>query len=359
MTKKPHFTDNPPDIFKIAITLLPDIGPVLAKRLIAYTGSAKAVFHESQSALAKIPGIGKHLLKQLKTANIMDKAEKECRFIKKYDINVCDYLDPGYPKRLKQCEDGPVLFYYKGTPCWQSEKVIAMVGTRNATDYGKNFCEKFVESLKERHPESVIISGLAYGIDIASHRAAIKHHLNTLAVLGHGFNTLYPAVHTKAAKEIVNQGALITEFNSDAGPDRNNFVRRNRIIAGLADAIIVVESAGTGGALITADIANSYNREVFAVPGRTTDAYSTGCNKLIRQNKAALLESVEDLEYLTGWDLSDKGEPKQQTISFDLTQDEEKIASVLRGQIAVPLDIITMKTGMPVSSFINLSRPFN
>lgn len=335
--------------YKIALSLIPNIGAITAKKLIAYTGSVEEIFSQTKGNLQKIPGVGLFLADQIMNNKneALEKAEEEISFTDKYKINVCTYLDENYPKRLKECEDGPIVFYYKGKTDWNKTKMLSIVGTRNATSYGKEICEEIVTSLKNKGHNVTIVSGLAYGIDIYSHRAAINNQLETIAVLGHGLQTMYPKAHTNTAKQIIEQGALITEFSASSKPDRNNFVRRNRIIAGLSDATIVVESGIKGGALITADIANSYNREVLAIPGKSLDKYSAGCNNLIKTNRAALVESAEDIEIMMGWDTKEKiVQPK---LFPQLTDEEQKIADVLAKNESTTIDIICRESKLPIN----------
>ncbi len=335
--------------YKIGISQIPGVGSILAKKLIAYTGSIEAVFKEKKKNLIKIPGIGTTLADTIVNNQNLEKAEAEIEFIKKYEIKHYFYLDENYPFRLKQCPDAPIIIFCKGNVDFNKEKVISIVGTRNATEYGKDFCSRFVSDMASRHKNLIVVSGLAYGIDIAAHRAALKNNVPTIAVLAHGLSTLYPSAHRNSAKEIVNNGALVTDFTSDITPERNNFVKRNRIIAGLADATIVVESGPEGGALITADLANSYNRDVFAYPGKTTDEWSKGCNKLIKTNKAAMLESVEDLEYIMGWDASSKAEPRQMSLFQNLTGEEQLIVNLLTEENNLMIDILCLRADLPVS----------
>ncbi|NJK96438.1 MAG: DNA-protecting protein DprA [Bacteroidales bacterium] len=334
--------------YKIGISQIPGIGSIIAKKLIAYTGSIEAVFKEKKKNLIKIPGIGTTLAEVITKHQNLEKAEAEIEFIRKFDIRYHFYLDDDYPVRLKQCPDAPIMLFCKGNVEFNKEKVISIVGTRNATDYGKEFCTKLVSDLASRHKELIIVSGLAYGIDICAHRASLKNHVPTVAVLAHGLSTLYPAVHRNTAKEIVNNGALVTDFTSEITPERNNFIKRNRIIAGLADATIVAESGIEGGALITADLANSYNRDVFAFPGRVNDDWSKGCNKLIKNNKAAMIESVEDLEYLMGWD-STRSEPRQMSLFQNLTEEEQLVIDLLREENNLMIDIMCLRIDWPVS----------
>lgn len=336
--------------YKIAISLIPKIGPVITKILIAYVGSIEGVFHEKEAVLKKIPGIGPIIAKHVSNKEILQKAEKEFEFVQKYNISTLFYLDENYPDRLKECPDAPVLLYYKGNVDFNANKIISIVGTRQATDYGKGVCENLVKSLAEKNHNPVIVSGLAFGIDICAHRSALKYGLKTIAALGHGLDIIYPALHKSTAIEIINQGVLITEFGKCDKRDRKNFVRRNRIIAGLADATIVVESAVKGGALITADIANSYNRDVFAVPGNIKSLYSAGCNKLIKTNRAALIESADDIEYILGWEaLEDKKNPVQKELMPDLSENEKKITDLLKTDKTLNIDIISIKAGLNIS----------
>lgn len=337
-------------LYRIGIGSIPLIGSKNAKKLIAYTGSAQALFQEKKSSLLKIPGIGESIAGQIVNSNTLEMAENEIRFIQKHNINPLFYLDDDYPVRLKHCEDGPVILYAKGNVDFNQSKVLSIVGTRNASRYGKEKCDEIVKELAKRHKQVLIVSGLAYGIDVSAHKAALQNDLPTVGVLGHGLSTIYPRVHTEIAQRMVNNGALISEFVNDVGPDKPNFVKRNRIIAGMADATLVVESATSGGALITADIANSYNRDVFALPGRSKDTYSAGCNKLIKTNKAALIENVLDIEYNLGWDIEDdKPKSSQRKLFVTLQPEEEVIHTILREKGDLTIDLLCLEADMPVS----------
>lgn len=343
-------------IYKVGIELIPKVGSINAKKLIAYCGGAEAVFKESKRNLLKIPGIGESIASEVLNQAVLTKAEAEIRFIEKYGIEALYYNDSNYPNRLKQCEDGPVILYVKSnsSPDFNADKVISVVGTRKATPYGKNLCDELLGGLTRKGYKPIVVSGLAYGIDVAAHRAAIKLQLPTIAVLGHGLDTIYPSLHRNVAKDIVSNGALVTDFLSGTSFDRNNFLRRNRIIAGLSDATIVVESALEGGALVTADIANSYNREVFAVPGNVNSTYSQGCNQLIKQNKASLIESADDIEFLLGWK-PQKTSPKQTAVNLNIFSNEEQlILNFLKENGAETLDIISLKTGLAVSKLLSI-----
>jgi DNA processing protein len=336
--------------YKIALSLIPKIGHVTAKKLVAYVGSYEGVFYEKKNSLMKIPGIGSILADSIVNSNVIPKAEEEIEFIKKSNITPIFYLDKEYPERLKHCDDAPILIYTLGEMDLNSRKVISIVGTRKATVEGKVFTEKLIKDLKDREHDPVIISGLAYGIDAAAHKAALDNGLKTIAVLGHGLDIIYPASHKTLAKNIINQGMLLTDFPCKSIRDKNNFVKRNRIIAGLSDATIVIESGEKGGSLVTADIANSYNRDVFALPGRVSDEYSKGCNNLIKSNKAAMLTSVEDLEYLLGWEPGKKQTDAVQTNLFqNLSDDERLIADILKKQEEITIDQICLKSNMPTS----------
>jgi len=335
---------------KIALSIIPKIGPVLVRRLVAYTGSPEAVFKEKKQVLSKVPGIGESKISMIEGSKLMKIAEEEVNYIEKSGIRALFYLDKTYPVRLRECDDGPIIMYVKGDIDFNVSKVISIVGTRSASDYGKATTEEMISYLSSYFPEIIVVSGLAYGIDITAHKSALKNNLKTVAVLGHGLEFLYPVLHSNYAKKIEGQGALVTEFQHNHKPDPGNFVSRNRIIAGLADATIVIESAEKGGALITADMANSYNRDVFAVPGRSNDEYSRGCNNLIRQNKAALATCGADIELAMGWQ-KEKENPKaiQKSLFIQLTDEEEKIMDLLTGHNGIVIDQISRTLDIPVS----------
>jgi DNA processing protein len=336
--------------YKIGIGLIPKIGPVLTRRLIAYCGSAEGVFMENRSKLSKIPGIGEKLVDYILNHKNMEAVDHEIDFIIRHKIDALFYLDEGFPERLKQCEDAPVMLYIKGKTELNRTKVISIVGTRNPTDYGRNLTREFIGSLSAHYPDVLIVSGLAYGIDICAHKAALKNKLDTVAVLGHGLSVIYPSAHREAARLILENGALITEFRHDEKPESANFVKRNRIIAGLSDATLVVESGEQGGALITADIANSYNRDVFAFPGRINDKYSTGCNRMIKTNRAALIENLDDLEYFMGWQQAGQTpEALQKELFYELNKEETAFVELLRIENSLTIDSLALQNNMPVS----------
>lgn len=336
--------------YKIGITLIPGIGSITAKKLIAYCGGPENVFSATKKTLLKIPGIGKYLSEVVINQSVIDQAEKEIEFITKHHIKPLFYLDAEYPERLKNCPDSPVILFTRGNVDLNHPKIISIVGTRNASEYGKEITELIIRQLSERNHDPVIVSGLAYGIDITAHRMALKNNLKTIAVLGHGLTSIYPSVHTKTAKEIILHGALATEFTHEQKAESPNFVKRNRIIAGLADATIVIESGEKGGALITADIANSYNRDVFAIPGRINDERSAGCNKLIKINRAALLEKVEDIEYLMGWDVAQvKNQVLQGTLFNQLSAEEKLLVDILKSKGDCFIDDLAFQSNLPSS----------
>jgi DNA processing protein len=335
-------------LHKIALTLIPGIGSVNGKNLVAYCGGVKAVFMEKKHLLKKIPGIGEQTINALVSTNMLDRAAKEIEFIEKYRIKPLFYLDADYPSRLKHCSDGPLMLYYKGDADLNAQRVVALVGTRSATEYGRDMCRKILEGLAELNV--LVVSGLAYGIDTWSHKAALDNELATVGVLGHSLDRIYPYANRSLAEKMLGKGGLISEFTSGTKPDRENFPKRNRIIAGMSDAIIVVEAGTKGGALITADIANSYNRDVFAVPGRVGDPRSEGCNNLIKTNRAALLQSAADIRYLLNWDHPSalKTNP-QRKLFIELSPEEESILSVLRNEGEQDMDSLLFKTSLSPS----------
>ena len=276
----------------------PNIGDVTAKKLISHCGSPAAVFTDKLHQLQKIDGIGSFTIRGLHDAEHREAAEAELRYIKDNNIRHSFFTDSDYPAYLKHCIDSPVLLFKRGNIDLEGRKIISIVGTRKMTSYGTSLCEELIEKLAPLDP--IIVSGFAYGVDICAQRNAVKHNLQTIGCLAHGLNQIYPKVHGKYTADIEKNGGFLTEFWSTSNPDRENFLKRNRIIAGMAEATIVIESAEKGGSLVTADIANSYNRDVFAFPGRTKDNYSVGCNNLIKQQKAHMITSAADLLYILG-----------------------------------------------------------
>lgn len=341
--------------YKIALSLVPGIGGVLARNLLAYTGSAKQVFSESYSALVKVPGIGEVNAKRLKNKSIFQKADKELAFVNKYNIDVKFFSDKHYPRRLKTCPDAPIVLYSKGNLNLDEQRVVSIVGTRNATDYGKTICENLICAFSERNYPMLVVSGLAYGIDIHAHKTALRVNIPTVGVVGHGLDKIYPSLHAETATRMLENGGLVTDFASGTKIEPPNFIRRNRIVAGLADATIIIESAEKGGALITAELASSYNRDVFAFPGRVDEPWSRGCNRLIRLNGASLIQGIDDLEYFMGWESPQKEKVIQSTLFTDLTPDEEKVVDLLRKEGELFIDQISSEmklAGSKVSALL-------
>jgi DNA processing protein len=339
---------------KIALGLIPHIGDINARKLVAHFGSVEAVFSEPYRNLVKIPGIGSGLAKYITDRSYLEAAEKEAEYVTKKNIRTYFYLDNDYPFRLRQCDDSPVVFFYKGNCSLDSARMLGVVGTRSATPRGKEMCDKIIGGLAADIPDLVVVSGLAYGIDIAAHKAALAFNLPTIGVLGHGLKTIYPSMHTSTAETMLKNGGLLSDFLSDALPERNNFLKRNRIIAGLSDAVMVIESGIKGGALITADIANSYNRDVFAVPGRPDDQWSAGCNALIKSNKAALAGSAEDIEYFLDWK-PEKAKPSvQRTLFPEMDETEKAIFDLLSKENELNIDTLCRALDLPVYKLSSL-----
>ncbi len=338
---------------QVALNFIPGVGHMLVKQLVSYCGSAEDVLKASKSKLLKIPGIGAQTASAILSNKHIQKAEDELAICEKYGIKLLLHTDPEFPKRLNQLNDAPSLLYYNGNADLNASKVVAIVGTRKATDYGKDITEHLIEQLIPHNP--IIVSGLAYGIDICAHKAALKNNLETIGVLASGVNVIYPAVHREIAHKMIGQGGLLSENTIDSKPDAPKFPARNRIIAGMADAVLVIEAAARGGALITAEIANSYNKDVFAVPGPLNAEYSAGCNNLIKINKANLLTSVKDLEYLMNWEA---GEVVTEKLSFDLDSFEEDerlvISELISQKESIMIDNLSWKTQLPISKLASV-----
>lgn len=340
--------------FAIGLTLIEGVGPVTAKKLIAYCGSAEAVFSEKKNKLVKIPDIGEYTARNVVKSDVLDRAEKELIFIKKNKISTHFYLQDSYPQRLKYCEDGPLVLFSLGKMNMNENKMISIVGTRKPTEYGKSFCEKLVNELEEHHV--TVVSGLAYGIDICAHRSCVQNNLPTIGVLAHGLDQIYPSVHRSTAKKMLENGGLLTEFLSKTNPDKENFPKRNRIVAGMTDATLVIETTRKGGSVITANLANDYNRDVYALPGRSGDEFSSGCNFLIKSNRAALFESAEDIVKMMGWEKKDEKKKKQiqQKLFMELDENEKRIVDHLKSNGDSQLDVIALQTESPVSKISSL-----
>ena len=332
-------------IYVLALQSVPKIGDITAKKLIDYCGSPEAVFKEKKANLLKIGGVGRLVLEELHQSYYLKAAEEELSFIKRNKIECLYFLDEKYPAKLKHCIDGPILMFKKGNILIDKQPIISIVGTRKITKQGIAFCENLVEQLAPYNP--IIVSGFAYGTDITAQKAAVKNNLQTIGCLAHGFEQIYPKSHNKYVSDIEKNGGFFTDFWSTDDFDRKNFLKRNRIIAGLSEATIVIESAEKGGSLVTAEIANSYNREVFAVPGRTTDSQSIGCNNLIKQQKAHLLSTPLDIPYILNWQLESSGGSIQKELFTELDNDEKQVYNYLKENGKQLLDVIALKCNMP------------
>jgi DNA processing protein len=333
-------------LYQIALTLVPNIGAIQAKLLIDYFGNAEEIFLAKKKELSSVDNIGAIKAENIKEFKDFDAAEEEIKFIEKFKIQPLFLTDDNYPKRLLKCYDPPTLLYYKGKANLNVTKVISIIGTRNNTEYGKQVTEKLISDLNEQ--EVLIISGLAYGIDAVAHKAAISNDLSTVGVLAHGLNVLYPSSHKALAKEMLLNGGLLTEFGKNTKPDKHNFPKRNRIVAGMSDAVIVVETALKGGSMITAEIARTYNREVFAFPGRTCDNKSMGCNYLIKTKKSKLLVDADQLIEELNW--KKKKRKIQQELFVDLNDEEKQIVEILKEKESTHIDEIYLKTSLNSSS---------
>ena len=337
-------------IHLLALQKVDGVGDIVAKKLINHCGSAEEIFKTKSSQLANIEGIGIVLLKNIKEKSIFQKAEQEFKYIKENNINILYYQDENYPDKLKHCIDGPLLLFTTGIINLNKKRIISIVGTRMITSYGTEFCKKLIADLAPLDP--IIVSGFAYGVDIVAHQAAMEHNLQTVAVVAHGLNQIYPKAHKKYVSKLEQNGGFMTDFWSTSEIATENFVRRNRIVAGMSEATIVIESAEKGGSLITANLANDYNRDVFAVPGRTSDKYSQGCNNLIKSQKANLMTSAADLIYILNWDIDENKSKKAKTVQkqlfVNLETEEQKIYDFLINNGKELLDIIALECNLPV-----------
>lgn len=330
--------------------MIQNVGHITAKHLLAHFITPEAIFKASKQALMQVPGVGAVTAQHILGKAAIEKAKEQLKFIEKYQVQVLFYTDDNYPFRLKNCEDAPILLYYRGTADLNHPRIISIVGTRMATSYGKQLCKQLTEVLAPY--EVLIVSGLAYGIDVCAHQESLAHGISTVGVLAHGLDRMYPQVHRAIAQKMVLNGGLLTEFPPYTNPDKENFPKRNRIIAGISDVTIVVEAASKGGALITADLANSYHKDVYAFPGRTTDVYSEGCNFLIKTNRAGLISHAKDLPYFLGWEepLS-KPVSALQELPADLHAIEVQILKVLKVS-DMELDALTRQLGLPQSKLL-------
>lgn len=336
-------------IYQVAITLVPQIGAIHAQLLLQHFGSASAVFSAKKKELEHLEGIGSVRAKHIRDYRNFDSAESEVVFMDKYKISPLFITDPAYPQRLLNCYDSPVMLYYRGNANLNHSRIISIVGTRSNSEYGRSACEELVEELGSE--DLLIVSGLAFGIDTIAHKASLKYNLPTVGVMAHGLDMIYPTQNKTLARQMTCNGGLLTEFTSTTVPDKQNFPKRNRIVAGICDALVVVESGKKGGSLITAELANSYNKDVFAFPGRSRDLKSEGCNYLIKSNKAMLICSAQDLKENMGWYLPKKSSPKKQRELFiELNPDEQKIVDLLKEHGDLSIDAIYLKSGLSSSA---------
>lgn len=322
---------------KIALTLIDGVGPITSRQLISYLGGVKEVFKAKKKNLLAIPGIGEKTIESIANhAVFFSRAEEELKFIQRHDIQILFYTDKGYPYRLKGIEDSPILLYYKGNADLDHSRIVAIIGTRSPSDHGKMNCEKIVEDLKGYNV--LIVSGLAYGVDIAAHRKALDLDIPTIGVMGNGLDKLYPNAHVATSKKMIQNGGLLTQFTTHTKPDRENFPMRNKIVAGIADAIVVIESGLEGGSMITAEFANHYHKDVFAIPGRPSDEMTAGCNTLIKRNKASLIESASDIAHFMNWDKESGAKEIQRALFVDLNEKEQAIIALLKQNEFLSID---------------------
>ncbi|MDZ7604044.1 MAG: DNA-processing protein DprA [Cyclobacteriaceae bacterium] len=342
-------------IYQVALSMVPGVGDIIAKTLVSYCGSASEVFKKNKSQLSKIPGIGTVNAQNIHSFKNFSAAESEIKKCENLNYKILFITDKDYPKKLKHAPDSPVVLFYKGSADLNGKKTISIVGTRKSTSYGREFTEKIVEQLKAHQAQ--IISGLAYGIDICAHKAALKNGMETIGVMASGLDIIYPSSHKGVALEMLESGGLITEFATGEKPEAHNFPARNRIIAGMSDAVIVIEAAAKGGALITAEIANSYNRDVFALPGDVGRKFSEGCNNLIKQNKAVILTSIEDIEYVMNWQheaVAASNDEKYYDFSA-LTPDEKTIIEMLKTlEDGILIDELSWKSQIPLNKLASI-----
>lgn len=338
----------------LALHFIPGLGNFTIRQLVSYCGSASQVFKTPKGKLQKIPGIGPKTAEQVVNGKPFEAAEKEWKRAAKENVQLIFYTDKNYPSRLKEISDAPSLLYVKGNVHLENPKTVGIVGTRKATAYGKERVDELVEGLVPH--DVLVVSGLAYGIDIHAHRAALRCGLPTVGVMGSGIDVIYPAAHRETARKMIEHGGLISENPFGTAPDAHNFPQRNRIIAGLCDAIVVVEAAATGGALITAELANSYNRDVFAFPGSVGVATSEGCNYLIKTNRANLITSVKDLEYVMNWKTESQPEISKAALrdTSSLSESEVCVIEAMRTKSPIQIDELSWRTNIPVNQLAGI-----
>ncbi len=332
-------------LYKVALTRIPKVGPVTVRNLLAYCGEPAEVFAARPKSLRHIPGVGEETARRIRSGEALRLAERELEYLEQHAIQTLFYRDDNFPERLRRLDNGPVLLYYKGSASLNHVRTLGIVGTRKPTVWGVSATERLLEELQSYDP--LIVSGMAYGVDIVSHRAALGAGLETVGVLGHGLGQIYPATHERTARQMLEQGGLLSEYPFSMSPEREHFPMRNRIVAGLCDAVLVVESPSKGGSMITAEFANAYHREVLALPGRPHDRASAGCNSLIKTHRASLVESAKDIALALGWK-TDGPSPRQQLALFaELTEEEKIIVALLRAQEKVHIDRLVVESQLP------------
>lgn len=339
-------------LYKIAITKVPKVGPITAKNLVSYCGGARAIFEASQKELMKIPGIGKTLAENIRHHDILEEAEKELEFIKANKVQCLFYTDEKYPQRLKHFNDSPVILYFKGNAELNHHRIVSIIGTRTPSAHGKAICEEIVEELADYNV--LIISGLAYGIDVTAHKKSVLKNIPTVGVLGNGLSMIYPSEHSRVGEEMMENGGLLTEYTHRAGPDREHFPMRNRIVAGMCDALIVVETKEKGGSMITAELANGYNKDVFAIPGRARDKKFGGCNFLIKNHKALLIESGDDVVNIMRWEQIEKNKNIQKQLFVELSNKEQMVVDMLKKENEISIDKLSFTTKLQPSEVSSL-----
>ena len=347
-------------LYNIALTRIGHFSLASALHLYRTLGSGEEIFLHRNEAQDILPDCSPRLIDNLKDwSEPLKRAEVELEFCRNNNIRVLCLGDDNYPKRLEDCADAPLVMYYKGNANLNQSRVINIIGTRHCTTYGADFIRRFIHDLKALCPEVLVVSGLAYGVDINAHQQALAVGYETVGVVAHGLDYLYPAAHKDVAREMVNHGGLLTEFMTCTNADKGNFVRRNRIVAGMSDACILIESAAHGGGMITAGIAFDYGREVFALPGRVGDHFSEGCNNAIRENKAILLTSAEDFVNTMGWEddalrieAQKKGIERQ--LFPDLSPEQQRIVDVLTKSNDLQLNQLSVKTGIPIGDITSI-----
>lgn len=334
--------------YQIGLTFLKGIGPRKASQLVSKLGSLEAVFSEKLSSIHHLTGIGKSVLTNMQRDKALHLAEEQVNYVIKHSVATHFYLDANYPRRLKQCEDAPLLLYSKGNLDPNPIRVVSIVGTRASTEYGRNLCEELIHSIKDS--EIQVISGMAYGIDICAHHLCVKNNIQTIGILGHGLDRLYPSAHNRTAEQMFLNGGLMTEFIPGTNPDRENFPMRNRIVAGMSDATIVIESKKSGGSLITAELANDYNRDVFAFPGNVGQQFSEGCNMLIQKHKAQLVLNGADFLKQMNWEEQKNAKTIQRSCFIELNEEEQNVCKHLEGSSGEHVDVLSLKTMLSISA---------